>query len=132
MRAFLACRSRPYTHIVTIMRTKGVDAVSERKSRSGPPRPTGTRERIAQLGIEVFGASWKTPLAEALGVTHGYVSQLMSGKRPVTKDIIDRLVVFAAEAAEEEQARHLMRMIVIRKFQCNPPKPAPTLIDSDG
>lgn len=105
--------------------------MAERKSRTGPPRPTGTRERIAQLAIEVFGSAWKTQLADALGVTHGYVSQIMSGKRPVTQGLIDRLVIFAKDAAEEEEALHALRMIIIRKFQCNPPKPAPKISDSD-
>jgi hypothetical protein len=101
--------------------------MSDRPRYGAPARPADTRAVIDQVGKELFGERWKTPLAEALGVSHGYISQIMGGGKPVTQDFIDRLRTYVAEQAAEEEARHQIRMIVLRRFEVQPPKPAPAV-----
>ena len=62
--------------------------------------------RIRAAGQRMYGVRWLRPMAAAMGVTHAYLSLIMSGKRPVTADLKDRIPqAFEHRRKEIEQAQ---------------------------
>jgi hypothetical protein len=88
-----------------------------------PPRPKDAREALEQVGRALFGDDWKRPLAHRLGVSGGYVSQLSSGLKPINEDFIARVRDFISVQSAEEEAAHVVKMLILKRFEVSPPKP---------
>jgi ABC-type phosphate/phosphonate transport system substrate-binding protein len=100
--------------------------MTERTRYGAPPRPKDAREAFAQVGEFLWGREWKAAMAHVLSVSRGYLSQVMLGNKPLNQDLIDGLRDFLAEQSQEEEARHIIKMIVLKRFETRPPKPAPS------
>jgi DNA-binding transcriptional regulator YdaS (Cro superfamily) len=101
--------------------------MGDRVKYGAPPRPKDAREALEQVGRVLFGDDWKRPLAHRLGVSGGYVSQLSSGLKPINADFIARVREFISEQAAEEEAAHICKMIILKRFEVSPPKPCPAI-----
>ncbi|WP_445504794.1 hypothetical protein [Microvirga sp. G4-2] len=62
--------------------------------------------RIRAAGLRMYGPRWVRQMATAMGVSHTLLSLIMSGKRPVTSDLRERITAaFEHRRREIEKAR---------------------------
>lgn len=74
---------------------------------TAPYVPTIDREKLGRLAHLVAGteSGWQTRFADAVGMSRSYVSHLLAGKRPMTRDAEAKIVEAARIAAEEMRKR---------------------------
>ena len=83
-------------------------------SKAPPLSPEARRIRAA--GLRMYGARWLRPMATAMGVSHTLLSLVMHGKRPVTRDLTER-VSQAFEHRRQELAKfHADLETAIREY----------------
>lgn len=81
----------------------------EVKETQSPPRDK-KRLAIEGIGQAFFGSRWQTYLAKALGYSGQHLGGVMSGKYPVSDDLIDELVKWTRETGLPEMKGRYKRI----------------------